>query len=52
MQESLKRKECVERVLTGGLAVDVLPQDAVTAAKGSAWATAASLGDEISKVTI
>ena len=52
MQDSLKRKNCVGRVLTGGMMVDALPQDAVTAAKGSAWATAASLGDEIWKVTI
>ena len=37
----------MERVLTGEMMVDELPQDAVKAAKGSPWATAASLGDEI-----
>ena len=52
MRYILKRKDCMGRMFTGGMAVDELPQGAVTAAKGSAWVTAATLGDEISKVMV
>ena len=45
-------EEGAGRVLTGGMMVEEVSQGAVTAANGSAWATAATFGEEILKVTI